>query len=31
MIWIKLNLHYVRKLLCKHEVFWPSGSWEKYF
>jgi hypothetical protein len=28
MIWTNLNLHFIRKLSCKYELFWLSGSWE---
>jgi hypothetical protein len=28
MIWRNLNLNYVEKLSFKHELFYPSGSWE---
>jgi hypothetical protein len=31
MIWINLNLHYIRKLSCKYELFWFFGSWEEDF
>jgi hypothetical protein len=27
MIWTNLNLHYIRKLSCKYELFWLCGSW----
>ena len=30
MIWTNLNLHYVRKLPCKFELSWFSGSWEDF-
>jgi hypothetical protein len=26
MIWRDLNLHYIRKLSCKYDLFWLSGS-----
>ena len=26
-----LNLHYIRKLSCKYDLFWLSGSVEKDF
>jgi hypothetical protein len=28
MIWTNLNLHYIRKLSCRYDLFWLSGSWE---
>jgi hypothetical protein len=28
MICTNLSLHYIRKLLCKSELFWLCGSWE---
>jgi hypothetical protein len=31
MIWRNLNLHYIRKLSCKYDLFWLSGSGEKNF
>ena len=31
MIWTNLNLHYIRKLSYKFQLFWPSGSWEEDF
>jgi hypothetical protein len=27
MICINWNLHHIRKLLCKSELFWLCGSW----
>jgi hypothetical protein len=29
MTWRNLNLHYIRKLSCKYDLFWLSGSGEK--
>ena len=26
-----LNLHYIRQLSCKYDVFWLSGSGEDFF
>jgi hypothetical protein len=26
-----LNLHYIRKLSCKYDIFWLSGSWRRRF
>jgi hypothetical protein len=31
MVWTNLNLHYIRKLSCKYELLWLSGSEEKDF
>jgi hypothetical protein len=31
MVWTNLNLHYIRKLSCKYELFWLSGLWEEDF
>jgi hypothetical protein len=31
MIWRNFNLHYIRKLSCKYDLFWLSGSGEKRF
>jgi hypothetical protein len=31
MMWTILNLHYIRKLSCKYELFWLSGSGEEDF
>jgi hypothetical protein len=31
MIWTNLNLHYVRILSCKFEIFWACGSWEDFW
>jgi hypothetical protein len=31
MMWTILNLHYIRKLLCKYDRFWLSGSGEEDF
>jgi hypothetical protein len=30
MIWTNWNLHYIRMLSCKYELFWLSGSWEDF-
>jgi hypothetical protein len=30
MIWTNLNIHYIRKLSCKYDLFWLSGSWEDF-
>jgi hypothetical protein len=29
-IWTNLNLHSIRKLLCKYELFWLICSWEGF-
>jgi hypothetical protein len=31
MILRNVNLHYIRKLSCKHQLFWLSGSCEEAF
>jgi hypothetical protein len=31
MMWTILNLHYIRKLWCKYDLFWLSGSGELDF
>jgi hypothetical protein len=31
MMWTILNLHYIRKLSCKNNLFWLSGSVEEDF
>jgi hypothetical protein len=31
MMWTTLNLHYIRKLSCKYELFWLIGSGEEAF
>jgi hypothetical protein len=31
MMWTILNLHYIRKLSCKYDQIWLSGSGEKDF
>jgi hypothetical protein len=31
MMWTILNLHYIRKLSCKSDLFWLTGSGEKEF
>jgi hypothetical protein len=31
VMWIILNLHCIRKLSCKYDLFWLSGSGEEYF
>jgi hypothetical protein len=31
IIWTSFNLHNVRKLSCKYELFWLSGSQGKFF
>ena len=31
MTWTILNLHYIRKLSCKYDLFWLSGSGEEDF
>jgi hypothetical protein len=31
MMWTILNLHYIRKLSCKYDLFWLSGSGEEAF
>jgi hypothetical protein len=31
IIWRNLNLHYIRKLSCKYDLFWLSGSGEEDF
>ena len=31
MVWTILNLHYIRKLSCKYDIFRLSGSGKKYF
>ena len=31
MVCTNLNLHYIRKLSCKYELFWLSGSGEEDF
>ena len=31
MIWRNLNLHYIKKLSCKYELFWLCGFWEVNF
>jgi hypothetical protein len=30
MMWTILNLQYIRKLLCKYDVFWLSVSGEDF-
>jgi hypothetical protein len=30
MIWTILNLHYIRKLSCKFDLYWVSGSGEDF-
>ena len=30
MMWTILNLHHIRKLSCKYDVFWLSGSREDF-
>ena len=30
MMWTILNLHYIRKLSCKYDLFWLSGSGEDF-
>jgi hypothetical protein len=30
MIWRNLNLHYIRKLSCKYDLFWLIGSWKDF-
>ena len=30
MIWTNLKLHYARKLPCKFELSWSSGSWKDF-
>jgi hypothetical protein len=29
MMWTILNLHYIRKLSCKYDLFWLTGSGEE--
>jgi hypothetical protein len=31
MIWRNLNLHYIRKISCKFDLIWLSGSGEEDF
>jgi hypothetical protein len=31
MMWTILNLHYIRKLSCKYDLFWLSGSGEDFW
>jgi hypothetical protein len=31
MIWRNLNLHYIRMLSCKYDLFWLSGSGKEDF
>jgi hypothetical protein len=31
MMWTILNLYYIRKLSCKYDLFWLSGSGEEDF
>ena len=31
MMWTILNLHYIRQLSCKYDLFWLSGSREEDF
>jgi hypothetical protein len=31
MMWTILNLHHIKKLSCKYDLFWLTGSGEEYF
>jgi hypothetical protein len=31
MMWTILNMHYIRKLSYKYDLFWLSGSWKEDF
>jgi hypothetical protein len=30
MIWRNLNLHYIKKLSCRYDLFWSRGSGEDF-